>query len=78
MIKDKKLLEVDGSLPKKEKPYGQKQQTKDRLVAHRFKEFLKPQSVSPTASKANFKLLMAVAANNGSTLASIDIRSAFL
>ena len=39
---------------------------------------MKPQSDSPTTSKESFKLLMAVAANNGFKLASLDIRAAFL
>ena len=62
----------------KEKHDGQKQQCKARLVARGFQESLKPQSDSPTASKDSFKLLMAVAANNGFRLASVDIRAAFL
>ena len=47
-------------------------------MARGFKERLKPQSDSPTAAKESFKLLMAVAANNGFKLASLDIRAAFL
>ena len=39
---------------------------------------MKPQSDSPTVSKELFKILMAVAANNGFKLASADIRVAFL
>ena len=39
---------------------------------------MKPQSDSPTASKESFKLLMAIAANFGLKLASVDIRAAFL
>ena len=62
----------------KEKYDGQKQQTKARLVAHRFQETLKPQSDSPTVSKESFKTLMAIAANSDFKLASVDIRAAFL
>ena len=39
---------------------------------------MKPQLDSPTASKESFKMLMAVAANSGFKLASVDIRVAFL
>ena len=62
----------------KEKHDGQKQQTKARLVAHRFQESLKPQSDSPTVSHESFKLLMAVAANSSFKLASMEIGAAFL
>merc|ERR1712030_113785 len=61
----------------KEKHDGQKQQCKARLVARCFQESYKPQSDSPTVLKDSFKLLMAVAANNGFRLASVDIRAAF-
>ena len=62
----------------KEMHDGQKTEYKARLVARGFQERLKPQSDSPTAAKESFKLLMAVAANNGFKLASLDIRAAFL
>ena len=62
----------------KKKHDGQKQQCKARLVAKGFQESLKPQSDSPTASKESFKMLVAVAANSGFKLASVDIRAAFL
>ena len=39
---------------------------------------MKPQTDSPTVSKESFKILMAIAANNGFRLASVDIRAAFL
>ena len=39
---------------------------------------MKPQSDSLTAANESFKLLMAVAANNGFRLASLDICAAFL
>ena len=47
-------------------------------MARGFQESLKPQSDSPTASKVSFKLLMAISANFGFKLASVDIRAAFL
>ena len=50
---------------KKEKHDGQKQMYKARLVARGFQEKEQPQSDSPTAAKESFKLLMALAANNG-------------
>ena len=62
----------------KEKYDGQKQACKARLVAKGFQESLKPQSDSPTAAKESFKMLVAVAANSGFKLASVDIRVAFL
>ena len=65
-------------ITQKEKHDGQKQACKARLVAKGFKESLKPQSDSPTASKESFKMLMAVASNSGLKLASVDIRAAFL
>ena len=65
-------------ITQKEKHDGQKQQCKARLVAKGFQESLKPQSDSPTASKESFKMLVAVAANSGFKLASVDIRAAFL
>ena len=39
---------------------------------------MKPQSDSPTVSKESLKILLAIAANNGFKLASVDIRAAFL
>ena len=47
-------------------------------MAKGFQESLRPQSDSPTASKESFKMLVAVAANSGFKLASVDIRAAFL
>ena len=38
---------------------------------------MKPQSDSPTAAKESFKLLMALSANFGFKIASVDIRAAF-
>ena len=65
-------------ITRKEKHDGQKTAFKARLVAKGFQERLKPQSDSPRALKENFKLLMAVATNEGFKLASVDIRAAFL
>ena len=62
----------------KEKNDGQKQQTKERLVARGFQETLKPQSDSPTVSKESFKSLMAITAKIDFKLVSVDIRAAFL
>ena len=50
-----------------------KENTKAWLVARGFQETLKPQSDSPTVSKESFKLLLAVVANSGFKLASVDI-----
>ena len=47
-------------------------------MARGFQETEKPQSDSPTVSKEYFEILMAIAANNGFKLASVDIRAAFL
>ena len=65
-------------ITEKEKHDGQKQKCKARLVARGFQESLKPQSDSPTASKESFKLFMAISANFGFKLTSVDIRAAFL
>ena len=62
----------------KEKHNGQKQDCKARLVARGFQESLKPQSDSPTASKESFKMLMAITADFGFKLASVNIRAVFL
>ena len=48
------------------------------LLREVFQGSLKPQSGSPTAAKESFKLLMAISANFGFKLASVDIRAAFL
>ena len=47
-------------------------------MARGFQELDKPQSDSPTALRESFKLFMAVAANQDFSLASVDIRAAFL
>ena len=65
-------------ITKKEVHNGQKQKCKARLVAQGFQEHLKPQSDSPTAAKESFKLLMAVSANLGFKLTSVDICAVFL
>ena len=63
---------------RKEKFDGQKQNVKARLVCRGFQESNKPQSDSPAALKESLKLCLAVAANQGFELASVDIRAAFL
>ena len=65
-------------ITQKEKFDGQKQNVKARLVCRGFQENNKPQSDSPAALKESFKLCLALAANEGFQLASVDIRAAFL
>ena len=65
-------------ITEKEQLDGQKTKVKARLVARSFQETLKPQSDSPMAAKESFKLLMALAANSHSSIASVDICAAFL
>ena len=65
-------------ITRKEKFDGQKQDVKARLVCRGFQENIKPQSDSPAALKESFKLCLALAANEGFQLASVDIRAAFL
>ena len=65
-------------ITRKQKHDGQKTEFKARLVARGFQELDKPQSDSPTALRESFKLFMAVAANQDFSLASVDIRAAFL
>ena len=74
----KKTIGSRWVITQKEKHDGEKQACKARLVAKGFQESLKPQLDSPTASKESFKMLVAVAANSGFKLASVDIRAAFL
>ena len=62
----------------KEKHDGQNQKYKARLVARGFQEREQPQSDSPTAAKESFKLLVALVANSGFKVVSMDIRAAFL
>ena len=62
----------------KKKHDGQKKKTKARLLARGFQESMKPQSDSPTVLKESLKILLAIAANNGFILASVDIRAASL
>ena len=47
-------------------------------MAGGFQEVDKPQSDSPTVAKESLKLLIALAANEGFELASMDISAAFL
>ena len=65
-------------MTRKEKHYGQKQDCKARIVARGFQESLKPPSDSPKTLKESFKMLMAIAANFGFKVASVDIRAVFL
>merc|ERR1712089_84979 len=65
-------------ITEKQKHDGQKQDYKARLVAQGFKEIDQPQSDSPTAAKESFKLLLALSANFGFKIVSMDIRAAFL
>ena len=65
-------------MTRKEKHYGQKQDCKARIVARGFQESLKPESDSPKTLKESFKMLMAIAANFGFKVASVDIRATFL
>lgn len=76
--KGQETISSRGIITAKEKHDGQKQKIKARLVARGFQETEKPQSDSPTVSKEYFEILMAIAANNGFKLASVDIRAAFL
>ena len=65
-------------ITKKEKADGQKTDYKGRLVARGFQEKSAPQSDSPTMLRESMKLFFSVAANEGFSLRSIDIRAAFL
>ena len=62
----------------KEKHDGQKTQVKVRLVGWGFQERDKPQSDLSTVAKESLKLLIALAANEGFKLASMDNTAAFL
>ena len=65
-------------ITKEEKADGQKTDYKGRLVARGFQEKSAPQSDSPTMLRESLKLFFSVAANEGFSLRSIDIRAAFL
>ena len=65
-------------ITKKEKQDGQKTDYKARIVAKGFHEEEKPQSDSPTAMRESVKPFLAIAANQGFDLESVDIRAAFL
>ena len=65
-------------ITRKERADGQKADYKGRLVARGFQEKSAPQSDSPTMRRESLKLLLSVAANEGFSLRSIDIRAAFL
>ena len=51
---------------------------KARLCVRGFEEDIYPQSDSPTAHQDSFKLFLAIAANEGFKLKSLDVTSAFL
>merc|ERR1712030_28250 len=65
-------------ITKKEQADGQKSEYKGRLVTRVFQETSPPQSDSPTMRRESLKLFLAVAANEGFSLRSVDIRAAFL
>ncbi|XP_064085415.1 uncharacterized protein LOC135200740 [Macrobrachium nipponense] len=75
MKKKKKLKWV---ITEKERQDGQKTKIKARLVARGFQETEKPKSDSPTALRESFKTFIAVSANEGFELESVDISAAFL
>ena len=77
----KKDMKTNGNrwiITKKEKYDGQKTLYKVRLATRVFKEEIKPQSDCPTISRENFKLKVALSANEGFKLISMDIHTAFL
>ena len=57
---------------------GQKTLCKVRLVARGFQEEIKPHYNSPTALRDSFKFMLALSANGGFEIFSIDISAAFL
>ena len=65
-------------ITRKEAHDGQKKKCKGRIVARGFQEQEKPQSDSPTVLRASVKTFVAVAANEGFEICSIDITGAFL
>ena len=62
----------------KTKEDGMKTDIKARLVLKGFQEKECPRSDVPTISRDTWKLQLAIAANEGFNLKSIDITSAFL
>ena len=65
-------------ITRKEKADGQKTEYKGRLVTQGFQEKSAPQSDSPTMLRESLKLFFSIAANEGFSLRSVDIRAAFL
>ena len=63
---------------RKEAHDGQKAKIKARLVARGFQEEEQPLSDSPTVLRESNKLFTAVAANEGFSVVTVDIRAAFL
>ena len=51
---------------------------KARLCVRGFEEFVHPQSDSPTASNDSFRVFLAISANEGFDIKSLDVTSAFL
>ena len=65
-------------ITRKEAHDGQKKKCKGRIVARGFQKQEKPQSDSPTVLRASVKTFVAVAANEGFEICSMDITGAFL
>ena len=65
-------------ISKKESHDGQKKDFKARIVAKGFQEDCKPQADSPTAMKESNKIFLAISANEGFEIQSVDIKAAFL
>ena len=57
---------------------GMKVRHKARLVVRGFQEAEDPRSDSPTLSKESLKLMMAIAANEGFEIQSLDVKNAYL
>ena len=62
----------------KKKKDGQKKPVKARLVVRGFQETDKPQADAPTVHRETNKVFLAMAANQGVALMSMDMRAAFL
>ena len=62
----------------KEKADGQEAVLKGKLMTRGFQEQKSPQSDSATMLRESLKLFFSIAANEGFSLRSVDIRAAFL
>ena len=62
----------------KEAHDGMKQKVKARLVVRGFQEETTPRADSPTLAKESFKTMIAIAANEGFRITSMDITNAYL